>query len=85
MLLWVILRMEHSRMNDWETRRKYSKEDQQKYKAFGYKVFYHRALITEGDLMLNPREGREYAFVTADELDQYLDKETTDYLKRILD
>ncbi|KAK8794817.1 hypothetical protein WA158_001798 [Blastocystis sp. Blastoise] len=63
----------------------YSPEDQKKNKCFGYKVYYHRAFIVDGTATINPREAKEYIWVNADSLVDYLEPDTAKYLKRLLD
>lgn len=53
-------------------------------KEFGAKVFYYRTQLIAGNIKLETKLYTDYAWVAADELHEYFDAESAEYLKNIL-
>lgn len=53
-------------------------------KEFGAKVFYYRTQLLAGNIKLETRLYTDYAWVARDELHEYFDAETAEYVKNIL-
>ena len=62
----------------------YPKEIQEKRKQFGAKVFYYRCQFLQGSIKLETRLYKDYAWVARDELGEYLDEETAEYVHCII-
>lgn len=63
---------------------KYPEEMQAQRNEFGAKVFYYRAQLLNGNVKLETRLYTDYAWVASDEVHEYFDAETAEYVKNIL-
>lgn len=57
---------------------------QQKRKNFGAQLFFYRAQYLAGNLKLNTKLYKDYAWIARDEVHEYFDKDTADYLSHLL-
>jgi large subunit ribosomal protein L46 len=57
---------------------------QQKRHHYGAKVFYYRAQWLAGNIKLNTKLYTDYAWIARDEVHEYFDTETANYLKVLL-
>ena len=53
-------------------------------KQYGAKVFYYRCQLISGAVKLETRLYKDYAWIARDELNEYFDSETAEYLNHIL-
>lgn len=53
-------------------------------KQFGAKVFFYRSQLISGNVKLETRLYKDYAWIARDELNEYFDSETAEYLNNIL-
>jgi hypothetical protein len=62
----------------------YSAEVQKKQNTFGDKVFFYYAYYIQGTLALKDANVADHAWVTKDELPEYLDAKSVEYLHKVL-
>ena len=53
-------------------------------KQYGAKVFFYRSQLLSGSVKLETRLYKDYAWIARDELKEYFDSETAEYLNHIL-
>lgn len=63
---------------------KYPAELQQKRDSFGAKVFFYRAQLIAGNVKLETKLYTDYAWIARDEVEEYFDPETAEYMKYLL-
>mmetsp|Transcript_3039 Transcript_3039/g.3208 ORF Transcript_3039/g.3208 Transcript_3039/m.3208 type:complete len:266 (-) Transcript_3039:47-844(-) len=63
---------------------KYPDSIQRQRNQFGAKVFYYRAQLIEGDIRLETRLYTDYAWVTREEVEEYLDKDSAEFMTELL-
>lgn len=57
---------------------------QEKRKNFGAQLFFYRAQYLAGNIKLNTKLYKDYAWIARDEVHEYFDKDTADYLSHLL-
>ena len=62
----------------------YPQEVQQKRNQFGAKVFFSRAQFIQGTVKLNTKLYTDYAWVARDEVGEYFEEDTAEYMKHLL-
>lgn len=62
----------------------YPPEMQQKRGNFGAKVFFYRAQLIAGDVKLETRLYTDYAWIARDEVGEYFDADTAEYVHHLL-
>jgi len=62
----------------------YPEEIQNSRKNFGSKLFFYRTQLIHGTIKLNTKLYTDYAWIARDEVGEYFDKETAEYMSHLL-
>lgn len=62
----------------------YNEELQEQRDTFGAKVFFYRAQLYDGTVKLETKLYTDYAWIARDEVGEYFDPDTADYMKHLL-
>jgi large subunit ribosomal protein L46 len=62
----------------------YPKEIQEQRKQYGAQVFFYRCQLIEGNVKLETKLYKDYAWISRDEVGEYFDKDTADFMTALL-